>query len=83
MINILIAAIFILVISGCSKVETDPDELLPVLKIAQRCCDNQSKCVFPLYDGVSSSVACEDVYQLERCVSGNREQCPLKGYGAF
>ena len=68
--------------TGCeSKTETDPAKLLPVLKAAQRCCDGH-RCAGP-YAGVPESVACADVSQLEACIRGDREQCPMKGHGAF
>lgn len=66
---------------GCGpSIETSPERILPVLKQAQRCCD--SRCG-GAYEGISQGVACADVIQLESCLSGNREQCPVKGYGSF
>jgi hypothetical protein len=66
---------------GCGDdVETTPEKILPVLKQAQRCCDGQCS---ELYGVNDQEVACTDVSQMESCLMGNRDQCPLKGEGAF
>ena len=74
--------IFILLFSGCdSKIVTEPSKILPILKAAQRCCDgNQCK---GAYDNISKSAACTDVRQFEKCLEGQEDECPSKGYGAF
>jgi hypothetical protein len=74
-------SIFLGVLSGCGdSVETNPARILPVLKQAQRCCDGRCS---GSYEGVSRGVACADVLQMESCLEGKRDQCPLKGHGAF
>jgi len=74
--------IFVIFFSGCdSKIVTEPSKILPVLKEAQRCCDGyQCK---GAYADISKSAACTDTRQFEKCLEGEEDECPLKGYGAF
>jgi hypothetical protein len=77
----ILLSIFIWALIGCGdSVQTNPEQILPVLKEAQRCCDGQCS---GIYEGVNQGVACTDVSQMESCLTGNHEQCPLKGNGAF
>ena len=67
--------------SGCGEhVQTDPSVLFPVLKQAQRCCDGRCE---GMYSSIPENAACGDVAQLESCFSGNKDNCPVKGQGAF
>lgn len=73
--------VMVVLLTGCgNSVETNPERILPVLKQAQRCCDGRCS---GLYNGVSQGVACADVSQMELCLQGKREECPVKGEGAF
>ena len=78
----ILLSLCLIFIVGCgSNVETNPSKILPVLKQAQKCCDGQ-RCS-GAYEYVPEYVACTDVSQLEACLQGNEEQCPVKGNGAF
>ena len=78
--QVLLSIVLGLLIGCGGRVETDPERILPVLKQAQRCCDGRCS---GLYGGISQGVACTDVSQMESCLKGNREDCPVKGHGVF
>lgn len=80
MAHVLLSSVFGLLIGCGNSVETDPKRILPVLKQAQRCCDGRCS---GFYEGISRDVACVDVWQMESCLKGRREDCPLRDHGAF
>lgn len=74
---------FIILLFGCSDKEIvdDPVIILPVYKQALQCCDGY-KCAGH-YENIYKEESCKDVQEIESCLNGNKEYCPIKGYGAF
>ena len=73
--------LFIMLLQSCGGgVQTDPKVILPVLREAQRCCDGHCE---GIYSTIPETAACGDVFRLSQCLSGNKDECPMKGHGEF
>lgn len=69
------------ILTGCGdRVETDPTVLLPIFLDAREACKGGYN---GTYENFPRSLACEDYYQLSACLTGNKDDCPPKGYGFF
>jgi len=64
-------------LTGCSdRVETDPTVLLPIFLDAREACKGGYNAT---YENIPRSIACKDYYQLNACLTGNKDECPPKG----